>query len=218
MNDFPDPDFSDFGVTATLPAPKPDFVARFFRAVQNHPIKVFGLIETIFWLGVLYTLVDVLIHPNGQIAWFVWALTIGPHEIGHILCIPFGQLLYIAGGSIWQVLFWALLGVYTLLRSRQITVTLLFWAIAGHSFINLAVYIGDARARQLKLLFGMDASHHDWYNLLNMLKLLPYDHTFAVIAGGLGILLILASVTAGLLTAWMVPRLGIQRYRFRKLI
>jgi hypothetical protein len=118
----------------------------------------------------------------------IWALTIGPHEIGHFICAPFGQLLAIAGGSIWQVLFWALLGMYAFFIRRQIRLAFLFWVVTGHSFINMSVYIADARARQMPLLFGMDASHHDWWNLLNQLGLLVW-----------------MVVGVGLFTTWLIP-------------
>ncbi|HVO43435.1 MAG TPA: hypothetical protein VMT34_12470 [Aggregatilineales bacterium] len=213
MSDLPEPNFSDFLPQSRVSA---SFVSRFSAALRNHPSKLFGWLESIRWLGVLVSLSDVLIAPAGATAQIVSYVTIGPHEIGHVLCLPFGQLLFSAGGSMWQVLPWALLGGYARRRSRQITIPLIFWAIAGRSFINLAIWVGDARARQLKRRFGMDSSHRDWYNLLNSLHLLPYDRLFAVLDGLLGAVNVLAVVGAGAATAGMIPRTGFSRHRLRK--
>ena len=212
MDNLPEPEFSDF----LLPPERDSFRRRFIAAVEQHPIKINGLIETGFWLLLFYSIFDVLYAPHGFTAQLVWYLTIAPHEIGHLICMPFGTFLYIAGGSIWQVLFWVLIGVYSLLVNKQITLPLIFWAIAGHSFINMAIYIGDAQARQLPLLFGMGPEHHDWYNLLQPLGLLHYDHFFAVLAGLFGVLILFAVIAAGIITAWMIPRTSFRRARFGK--
>lgn len=185
----------------------------FQAAVRQHPAKLLAYIETTVWLLVLLSLIDHVLSYRGFTAAIIWYLTIGPHEIGHLLCLPFGQFLYVACGSIWQVLLWVLLGVYSLLVQRQISVTLLFWAVAGHSLVNLAQYIGDARARQLPLLFGQSADHHDWYNLLNMLGLLNADKMLAALATLIGIIIVVSVVVAGILSAWLLPRTRLGRVR-----
>jgi hypothetical protein len=183
----------------------------FHAVARQHPARPLAYAETAAWLLVLLSLVDHVLSYRGFTAALIWYLTIGPHEIGHLICLPFGQLLYIAGGSIWQVLAWVLLGVYSLLARRQISVTLFFWAVAGHSLVNLAQYIGDARARQLPLLFGQSAEHHDWYNLLNMLGLLNADKTLAVLATLVGIVTVVSVVVVGILSAWLLPRTRLGR-------
>ena len=52
----------------------------------------------------------------------------------------------------------------------------------------------------------MSKDHHDWWNLLRHYGLLEYDHTFANIATGLGLVIGCAAVLLGLLTTWLVPR------------
>ncbi len=104
---------------------------RFQAAAQQHPVKLLAYAETAVWLFVLRSLVDHVFSNRGTTATMIWYLTIGPHELGHLICLPFGQILYIAGGSIWQVLLWVLLGVYTLLVRRQISVTLFFCSRTG---------------------------------------------------------------------------------------
>jgi hypothetical protein len=181
-------------------------LTRLSAVIHAHPAPLFGILETGFWLLVLVSLADHLIHSDGVTAFFAWLLTIGPHEIGHIICIPFGWTLRILGGSIWQILWWWLLAVYLFRGYRRITGALACLAITGHSFLNLAPYIADARARELPLLFGMDSSHHDWWNLLHKYDLLAYDHTLAAICTGIGVIMTLATVTSGLLTTWLLPR------------
>lgn len=200
---------------ANLP-PKPNFLQsrlqQFQIAVETHPFKAYGVIETLFWLACLIPLVDHVLTPRGSWAsYFTWLLVIGPHEVGHIICSPFGTLLMFLGGSIWQVLFWLLVATYALLVHRYITSALICWLIVGHSFMDMAVYIGDARSRDLPLLFGMDSSHHDWWNILRRLGLLEYDHLLAGIAVMLGVLIVLSAIFLGIWTAWVFPRLKLGR-------
>ncbi len=185
----------------------PGLAARLMQAAARHPAPVLGLIESGLWIGAAWVLVSMALSPReGPVAYGVWLVTIGPHEMGHIICAPFGWFLTVAGGTIWQLLFYALLGTWTLLVRRQLTLPLLLWTVVGLSFMNAAPYIADARARELPLLFGMSKDHHDWWNLLRQYGLLKYDHTFAAIATGLGLVVGFAAVLLGLLTTWLLPR------------
>lgn len=179
------------------------------RVIRAHPFPVLGLLETLFWLAVLVTLADHLRDPDQSVtAQVTWYLTIGIHELGHLVCMPFGWLLHVAGGSIWQVLFWAGLGAWVLVIRRQVSGALLLWAITGHSLINLARYINDARARELPLLFGMGKENHDWWNILSRYNLLAYDHRLAQIVTVAGALLVIGAALAGIAAAWALPRVG----------
>ena len=86
---------------------------------------------------------------------------------------------------------------------------LLLWALAGHSLLNAAVYVGDAQARNLPLLFGMNSSHHDWWNILSMTNLLDYDWLAALLTRILGVGVIVACALAGSYLAWVRPRTGV---------
>ncbi|MBX3064431.1 MAG: hypothetical protein KF726_15740 [Anaerolineae bacterium] len=189
---------------------------RLQSAVAQHPIPLYGWLETIFWLVILFTLLDHLRDPRGSTTSFVvWLLTIGPHEVGHFICNPFGVFIMFLGGSIWQLLFWLLLTAWSLFVRKQISVALLMLTIMGHSFINLAQYIGDAQAKQLPLLFGQDSSHHDWANILGMLNLLPADHALALISTLIGVVLVIGCALIGILTAWFLPRVALGRMALR---
>lgn len=176
--------------------------------LANHPAPALAWLETAIWLLLALTVVDHLANNNGTIGTITWWLTIGQHEIGHLLFSPLGTLLMFLGGTIFQILFWLLIGVWEGFVRRRLRVLLVCAVITGHSFINAAVYIGDARARSLPLLFGMSSDHHDWYNILNMLGLLPFDTALALLARVVGILIIFAAAGAGIYFAWMA---GIRR-------
>ncbi len=177
------------------------------QIAARHPRPLYAVLETGAWLLIALTVVDHLRDPrDGPVAFVIWALAIGPHEIGHFICLPFGWFLNVAGGSIWQLLIFILPAVFALTVRKQISGALLFWALTGHSLINLAQYIGDARARKLPLIFGMSKDHHDWWNLLRDVGLLQYDHLFAALATGTGVALIAGAAALGIVTAWAVPR------------
>jgi hypothetical protein len=215
-----EPSLDDLFPTHDLPPAENVFQKRlvqFQMALKTHPAKPFAIIETVFWLACLIPLIDHALKPQGSwSAYITWWLVIGPHEVGHLICAPFGTLLMFLGGSIWQVLFWILLGLYMLLVRKHITSVLICWMIVGHSFIDMSVYIGDARSRDLPLLFGMDSSHHDWWNILRRLGLLKYDHLIAETFFWWGVFVILVMIMLGMWTAWVFPRLALgksQRYR-----
>jgi len=182
-------------------------VRRLRRTVLYHPAPLYALVECAVWVFALVTLADHLSSPResttGRI---IWAITIGPHEIGHFLCIPFGRTLNIAGGSIWQVIIFLVPALYTFYLRFEITTSLVFWTMTGHSLINLSIYVADARARALPLLFGMGKDSHDWWNLLGHFHALQYDTLIAALMQGTAVLLIVFSAALGIITAWLLPR------------
>ena len=184
-------------------------------AVVQHPVKAYGWAETIFWLLIGASFVDYLLDDKGLVGLMVWVLTIGFHEMGHLICNPFGEFIMFTGGSIWQVLTWLLFAGGMALFYRRISGALICWAVAGFSLINLARYIDDARARKMPLLFGLDSSHHDWWWLLSHTNLLAYDHVFAFITVIVGVLFMLSAAALGISSAWLFPRVAInQKKRF----
>lgn len=161
------------------------------------------LFLTGFWLLWLIPLVDHLLDTqHSTTANIIWALTIGPHEVGHLICMPFSELIMFLGGTIWQILFWVLLGGYTFLVRRQLALGSTMLMVAGHSFINASVYIGDAQERELPLLFGNDKSRHDWWNILGELGLLEYDDQFALTSLIIGSIIVLAIIFFNIYFLW----------------
>lgn len=198
---YPQPELEDLIDPARL-TPR----ERIAVAVRDHPHKTVAAIETALWAIVLYSTLDHVVNTDGLTSYIVWLFTIGPHEIGHLICTPFGWLLMMLGGSIWQILFWVLLGLYGWFIRRQRAAALLMAALVGHSFINLARYVGDAQERSMPLLFGMSADHHDWWNILGALNLRPLDDALAIMTLATGIVLIIAACVGGLALTWRIWR------------
>lgn len=179
---------------------------RMQRAMANHPDPLIALLKTAFWIMLFVALVDHLSDRYASFtAYVTWGLAIVPHEAGHLICQPFGWLIMVLGGSIWQILAYVLVGLFALYK-RKLEAALLIWAVIGHSFIDLSVYIGDAAERKLPLLFGNNKDHHDWWNILKHYNALEHDDTIAIITVIIGTLIALSASTTGILLAWWKPR------------
>ncbi len=99
------------------------------------------------------------------------------HEAGHIVFMPFGEFIMIAGGSLFQIIMPMAFVVYFYRNEKPYSAALvLFWV--GESLLNVSVYAGDSVARQLPLLGGQDTIH-DWNYLLERLGLLAQTPVIA---------------------------------------
>ena len=94
------------------------------------------------------------------------------HEAGHIVLMPFGETMHFLGGTLGQLAVPALLVVYFLIRKRQPFAAAVCAWWAGENFINIAVYMADARDLALPLLGG---GHHDWNTLFYEFGLLSHE-------------------------------------------
>ncbi len=104
---------------------------------------------------------------NNIWCFFDW-VNIFIHELGHIVFMPFGQFIYIAGGSIFQTIIPLLLFFYFLQkRDYYASSFVLLWL--GQSIVNTSVYIKDAQVMNLYLIGG---NIHDWNYLLTNINLL----------------------------------------------
>lgn len=122
------------------------------------------------------------------------------HEAGHLIVGLFSATLSVYGGTLGQ-LFFPLATAWQFARRRH---TLGFALTAGwacESTLNIATYMGDARALQLPLIGGLDPqTHHDWREILSRWGLLEADTTLALLAT-------LAAWSAGLaLCFWLMRR------------
>lgn len=119
------------------------------------------------------------IHTDGMFG-LLRGIVIYTHEAGHILLIPFGEFLHIAGGTLAQLIFPLLfVGTFWLRGERYSAGITLFWLAMACS--DASIYCQDAIDQNLPLLFsGMSASEelaaygeteHDWVNMLQMLHL-----------------------------------------------
>jgi hypothetical protein len=122
-------------------------------------------------------------------------LNLAVHEAGHLVFSAFGETATILGGSMFQVLVPAVFVGY-FVRSRQRYAAAVTMAWVGVNLLNVARYIGDARAQELPLLGG-ENSIHDWWYLLINLDLLPKDLVIARWVHFFGVVAFLSSVTGG---------------------
>ena len=111
---------------------------------------------------------------------FMHLIVLTIHEAGHIIFIPFGELMSVAGGSIFQVFFPFAIGVAFFLKNRDPfgTAVCLWWA--GMSLIDVAPYIYDALHPQMILLTGTTGEDgpHDWIYLFEKLGGLQHSQLY----------------------------------------
>jgi hypothetical protein len=123
-------------------------------------------------------------------------ITFGSHEFGHLFFAAFGEFMAVAGGSLMQLLI--PLGAMVLLwRHGDFFGVAVGGTWLASSLVDLAGYIGDARAYELDLVgFGEDAVH-DWAWLLGRAGALQHDLQLAAMVRGLGVLILAAAVLSG---------------------
>ena len=122
-------------------------------------------------------------------------LDLAVHEAGHLVFSAFGETLTILGGSLFQVIVPAAIVAY-FAKSRQRYAAAVTMAWVGVNLLNVARYIGDARAQELPLLGGEDSIHDWWYLLINW-DLLPRDTVIARWVHFLGVVAFLSAVIGG---------------------
>lgn len=112
------------------------------------------------------------------------------HEAGHVFFLFFGSLIHALGGTLMQIIIPTTLAGYFILRREFYSASVLTWWL-GENFVNISVYIKDARARQLNLIGG---GGHDWAYILGKLNLLEHDILIGNIAYSIGAVIMVASV------------------------
>ena len=132
-------------------------------------------------------------------------LTLGVHELGHLLFIPFGEVATVAGGSITQVAAPVIAGWLLSRQPDYFGVTVAGTWLAS-SLVNLSIYVADARALELPLVSIGDEPEHDWNYLLDHFNVLQYDLRIAAwirLAAGV---ILAASLAAGAWLCWQMHR------------
>jgi hypothetical protein len=118
------------------------------------------------------------------------------HEAGHMIFMPFGHFIMIAGGSLFQVIMPAAFVVYFYKQNKPYQAALVsFWV--GESILNVSVYAADSIKMQLDLIGGPD-SIHDWNYLLTETGLLSSTPIIAGLIRLLGTVVILAAATCAI--------------------
>lgn len=121
-----------------------------------------------FWI---YALAD-----KGGFLFLDW-VNLPFHEFGHLFFGLFGERVGIWGGTIMQLAIPLGILVNFLLRKETLGVTFSsFWF--GENFLNIAVYVADARRMQLPLVGG---GEHDWNTILSGMSMLQSDSLIAAL-------------------------------------
>ena len=135
------------------------------------------------------------------------------HEFGHLLFMPFGETMMFLGGSLWQVVFPLTFAAYFLFgktqhRDAHAATVCLWWSALN--VVSVAIYAGDARARELMLLTGAtgqeDDSGHDFYNLFSRWGVLQHDTLYASGLRRLAWIMFAVSIVAGFWAAWQAAQ------------
>ncbi len=118
------------------------------------------------------------------------------HEAGHLIFSPLGQFMSVLGGSLMQVLIPVIAAVAFIRQEQPFGAAICVWW-TGQNLVDLAPYIGDARALQLMLLggrTGAEVEGHDWEFILTRLRLVHRDQAIGRFAHALGMLIMIASL------------------------
>ncbi len=208
------------GTIATFPRPAEGMWGTIWRQVQDWalvmdgPVNPFTLAgRALVFVGLFvwgWKLMTASIASNYVGESFMHLVNLPFHEAGHIFFTPLGRFMQVLGGSLGQLIM-PLVCLFTFLIQQRnpFAASVTLWWFA-ESLMDLAPYINDARALELILLGGVTGKdvedYHDWEYILRTLGWLQQDHTIAVMAHGLGVIL--------MLTAWAWGgSLLLQQYR-----
>ncbi|MHC4428458.1 MAG: hypothetical protein ACYS0D_07615, partial [Planctomycetota bacterium] len=103
--------------------------------------------------------------------------------------------LMVAGGSITQLLIPIVAALLLLRQQRDYFGFSVGTAWLGLSALDLARYIGDARANELPLVSLGPEAEHDWFYLLSRMGWLRYDTRIAGLVAALGSLVLIRDGT-----------------------
>ena len=167
-----------------LPEPLQDWLDLFaqpWRPVNNAMLLGWGVV---FCLFLLYA------ATHDPVNYFIHLLWLPIHEGGHLFFGWFGnQTLMIAGGTLMQLFAPFALAIY-FASLRQPAATAFCVYFFFEEFLDVAVYMADARAHDLPLVTvgdpGDNPVDHDWTYLFTRFGLLQHDRQIAAIMRFIG--------------------------------
>jgi len=131
-----------------------------------------------------------------------YGITLGFHEMGHLLFSWAPHFITALMGSVFQVAV-PIAVIVIFYRQEEFfgIATGGFWL--SYSLAELSAYIADARSRDLPLVgfASQEDLEHDWNYLLGKLHLLNLDHFFGFIVRASGVVIGVASCAFGV---WLV--------------
>jgi len=127
------------------------------------------------------------------------------HEAGHVIFMPLGEWMAVAGGSLFQLILPGVLCGALLLKTRDPFGAAIGLWLLGVSLLDLAPYIYDAFDPQLTLLGGGTGQDgpHDWLYLLRTMGLREKAQVIGAVVHKLGALVMILSMVWG---AWVLKR------------
>lgn len=165
------------------------------------------VLRTILWCGLAYLFCRHLRDPEyGSI---FEGLNLGIHEFGHLICMPFGQWIGVAGGSAVQCLV-PVISLFMFHRQEDYFAFAFSFIWLGTNLYGVSRYIGDATVMILPLVtpFGGGEGEviHDWHYLLKSVDLLAWDRTLAAATSLAGSLSMSFGLAWGLWILWIMMR------------
>ena len=146
-------------------------------------------------VGLLAALLGVFVATAGWVP-LLDSANLALHEAGHPIVGLFSERLESYGGTIFQLLFPAVVIVHFRRRGHDAGAAVgAVWL--GENLHNVARYMADARAQELPLVGG---GHHDWAEILSRWGLLQSDLGLARFTHLLGWILMVGAVV------WMFRR------------
>jgi hypothetical protein len=172
----------------------------FFIEKDVNPFYFAGRVLTylvVFLWGWKFILTPMETNYTGQS--FLHLVNLPFHEAGHLFFRLFGRWMMSLGGTLGQLgIPLICIAVFLLKSQNPFGASIGLWWL-GESFMDIAPYINDARARKLLLLGGVtgkeaDYGYHDWEFILGEAGLQRYDHVLAQLADKFGVLLMLLAL------------------------
>jgi hypothetical protein len=148
-------------------------------------------------------------------SWFA-GITLGFHELGHLLFSGLGRTWMLLGGSILQLLIPAAAGVYLLFRQRDWFGLAVCMGWLSTSLFELAVYMDDANRLNLPLVGFGEEVLHDWETLLTEAHLLNHAQTIAQVTQLLAVFALAGALALGgwlLFVMWQSRKSMVVRVR-----
>ena len=111
-----------------------------------------------------------------------YGITLGFHEMGHLVFAWAPHFITALMGSVFQVAVPAIVIVVFYRQPDYFGMSVGgFWL--SYSLYELSAYVGDARSQDLPLVgfASQEDLEHDWHYLLGKMHMLPLDHFFAFV-------------------------------------
>lgn len=154
---------------------------------RSIPKTVIAIIFTVYFVWCAYDPIN---------AAFLHLIYLTLHEAGHIIFMPLGQFMSVAGGSLMQIIVPSVFFGYFVYHQKPFSAAIvLFWL--GMSFNDVYVYANDAVVMELPLLTGYtgsEGSFHDWNYMLTETNLLSRTELVAKMIRFVGNLIITLAI------------------------